>query len=69
MNKVAKGTGSAGVLSALWPLMAHTGDSYRAYPEELTDIEAYTKGKVKVGDVINKDNIELVQDLIDPMLY
>ena len=69
MNKVAKGTGSAGVLSALWPLMAHTGDSYRAYPEELTDIEAYTKGKVKVGDVINKDNIDLVQDLIDPMLY
>ena len=44
MNKVATGTGSAGVLSALWPLMAHSGDSYRAYPEELTDIEAYTKG-------------------------
>ena len=69
MEKVAKGTGSAGVLSALWPLMAHTGDSYKAYPEELTDIEAYTKGKVKVGDVIDADNIELVQDLIDPMLF
>ena len=69
MEKVAKGTGSAGVLTALWPLMAHTGDSFRAYPEELTDIEAYTKGKVKVGDVIDKDNIELVQDIIDPMLF
>ncbi|MEQ8233510.1 MAG: DUF1329 domain-containing protein, partial [Gammaproteobacteria bacterium] len=69
MDKVAKGAGSAGVLSALWPLAAKTGDTFKAYPEELTDIEAYTKGKVKVGDVINKDNIDLVQDLVDPFLY
>jgi hypothetical protein len=69
MEKVAAGSGTAGVLGALWPIMAQTGDTYKAYPEELTDIEAYTKGKVKVGDVIDKDNVELVQDLIDPMLY
>jgi len=69
MEKTAKGAGSAGILAALWPLMAESGDSYKAYPEELTDIEAYTKGKIKVGDVIDKDNVDLVQDLIDPMLY
>ena len=49
--------------------MAQEGDHYKAYPEELTDIEAYTKGKVKVGDTINKDNVELVQDLTDPAIY
>lgn len=69
MEKTAKGAGSAGILSALWPLMAKSGDSFKAYPEELTNIEAYTKGKIKVGDVISKDNVELVQDLIDPMLF
>jgi len=69
MEKTAKGIGGAGVLTSLWPLAASTGDTYKAYPEELTDIEAYTKGKVKVGDEINKDNVELVQDLIDPMLF
>ena len=69
MEKTAKGFGSAGILSALWPLMAHSGDSFKAYPEELTNIEAYTKGKIKIGDTINKDNVELVQDLIDPMLF
>jgi len=69
MEKTAKGAGSAGVLGALFPLMAKEGDHYNAYPEELTDIEAYTKGKVKVGDIISKDNVELVQDLIDPALY
>ena len=69
MEKTAKGVGSAGILSALWPLMAKSGDSFKAYPEELTNIEAYTKGKIKVGDTISKDNVELVQDLIDPMLF
>lgn len=69
MEKTAKGLGSAGILSAWWPLMAHSGDSYRAYPEELTNIEAYTKGKIKVGDTISKDHVELVQDLLDPMVY
>ena len=69
MEETAKGVGSAGILSALWPLMAKSGDSFKAYPEELTNIEAYTKGKIKVGDVVSKDNVELVQDLIDPMLF
>jgi hypothetical protein len=69
MEKTAKGAGSAGILAALFPLMAGGEGSHKAYPEELTNIEAYTKGKVKEGDVIDASNVELVQDLIDPALY
>ena len=69
MEKTSKGVGSAGILAALFPLMANGEGSYKAYPEELTDIEAYTKGQIKVGDEINADNVELVQDLIDPGVY
>ena len=69
MEKTSKGVGSAGILAALFPLMANGENSYKAYPEELTDIEAYTKGQIKVGDEINADNVELVQDLIDPGVY
>ena len=45
------------------------GDTSKAYPEELLSIEAYTKGAVKPGDVMNADNIDLVQDLVDPILF
>ena len=69
MEKTALGLGGAGVLTSLWPEICRSGDVSKAYPEELLNIEAYTKGKVKVGDTINADNIDLVQDLCDPMLY
>ena len=69
LEKTARGFGSAGVLGALWPIMCESGDISRAYPEELLSIEAYTKGKVKTGDWITKDNIDLVQDLVDAGLY
>ena len=67
--KTAAGCGSAGVLAALWPEVCRSGDIGKAYPEELLDIEAFTQGRVKVGDVIDADNIDLVQDLVDPILY
>lgn len=69
MEKTALGLGGAGVLTSLWPEICKSGDITKAYPEELWNIEAYTKGKVKVGDTINADNIDLVQDLVDPILY
>ena len=69
MEKTAKGFGTAGVLGALWPIAAQSGSIQKAYPDELLSIEAYTKGKVKTGDWIDKENIELVQDLVDPALY
>jgi hypothetical protein len=66
---LARSSAGAGVLGALWPALAAHGDAARAYPEELTDISAYTRGQVEVGDVIDSDSIELVQDLVDPILY
>ncbi|MSQ68072.1 MAG: DUF1329 domain-containing protein [Gammaproteobacteria bacterium] len=69
MDKVARGIGGAGVLTSLWPLLSETGDIAKAYPDELLDISLYTKGKVKVGDVISASNIDDVKDLVDPMIY
>ena len=69
MDKLAKGTMGAGVLAPLWPLIANSADTTGAYPEELTNIEAYTKGKVKVGDYLTADNVEYVKDLLDPVAY
>jgi len=69
MEKTATGFGAAGVLGALWPIMAETGEINNAYPEELLSIEAYTKGKINTGDWINADNIDLVKDIVDAGLY
>jgi len=69
LDKTARGLGGAGVLTSLWPALANGGDASVAYPEELLSIEAYTKGAVKVGDVIDADNVEIVQDLLDPITY
>ena len=69
LEKTALGLGGAGVLTSLWPELSRAGDASGAYPEELLSIEAYTKGKVKDGDVIDADNAELVQDLLDPVTY
>ena len=69
MEKLAKGSMSAGVLTSLWPLIGHSADITKAYPEELLSIEAYTKGKIKVGDYVSVDNVEYVKDLLDPTVY
>ncbi|MEM7541004.1 MAG: DUF1329 domain-containing protein [Pseudomonadota bacterium] len=69
MEKTAMGLGGAGVLTSLWPEICRSGDVSKAYPEELLSIELYTKGQIKEGDVINADNIDIVKDLVDPMLY
>ncbi|MEM7541759.1 MAG: DUF1329 domain-containing protein [Pseudomonadota bacterium] len=69
LEKTARGLGGAGVLASLWPTVASSGDIEKVYPEELLNIEAYTKGQVKVGDEINADNVEVIKDLIDPICY
>jgi hypothetical protein len=69
MDKTARGIGGAGVLTSLWPELSTAGDASKAYPEELLSIEALTKGQIKVGDVIDADNVELVQDLLDPISF
>ena len=52
------------------PIIANSADDIsKAYPDELLPhIEAYTKGKVKPGDVIRGANVDVV-DLLDPITY
>jgi len=59
----------AGLLTPLWPLIAKSGDITKAYPDELLSIDAYTKGKIKTGDLITADNVEIVKDLLTPIIY
>jgi hypothetical protein len=69
MEKTAAGVGTAGILGALWPIMAESGEINMAYPDELLSIEAYTKGRINTGDWINADNIDEVKDIVDAGLY
>lgn len=69
MEKTLKGVAAAGVLAPLWPLVARGADISTAYPDELMSIEMYTKGKIKPGDFITADNVEIVKDLLDPISY
>ena len=69
LESVKYGLG-AGVLMPLDKLYAAGGqDVSKAYPEELFSIEAQTKGKIKVGDYIDKNNVEHVKHLLDPGAY
>ncbi len=60
---------AAGVLSPLWPLIAKGGDISKAYPEELLSVDAYTKGAIKTGDIVDASNVDHVKDLVAPILY
>lgn len=69
MEKTAKGAMGLGVLTSLAPLIGNTGDISKAYPDELMSIEAYTKGKIKEGDIVDANNVEHVKDILDPVAY
>jgi hypothetical protein len=65
----SRGVLAAGVLAPLWDVIAATGDITKAYPDELLSIEAYTKGRIKTGDMITDRNVEFVRDLLEPIRY
>jgi len=67
LQKAALGAG-AGVLAPLWPMIAG-GDMSKAYPDELTSVEMYSKGKIKTGDTLTAANVDAVKDLLDPITY
>ena len=69
LEKTSSGGVSGGLLASLWPSISESADTKQAYPDELLDIETFTRGQVKVGDTINKDNVFLVQDLLDPITF
>src|ERR1019366_1214207 len=69
MKQLAMGVTAAGGLPPLLDLIGRSGDCAAAYPPESLSIDAYTKGKLKAGDVLNADNVDLVKDLIDEVAY
>ena len=56
LDQVGKGVFAAGVLSPLIDVIGRDGTAEAAYPPELLSIEAYTKGKLKPGDILNAEN-------------
>jgi hypothetical protein len=69
LEQTAKGIVAAGVLAPLFDTIANTGSCEAAYPPELLSIEAYTKGKLKEGQELNAENVDLVKDILDPITY
>ena len=59
----------AGLLQPVWPLIGAGKSIAAAYPEAILSIEKYTKGKVKPGMIISKDNADLVKDFSPEGLY
>jgi hypothetical protein len=59
----------AGLLQPVLSLIGEGRTIAAAYPEEVLSIEKYTKGRVKPGMIISKDNAELVKDLCPEGLY
>ena len=69
LEQTAKGIAAAGVLAPLWDVIDRAGSCEAAYPPELLSIEAYTKGKLKAGQELNADNVDLVKDILLPGMY
>lgn len=69
IDLTARGLLRAGVFGSAWAAFLRSGSVAAAYPDELLSIEAYSKGKLKPGDVIDAGNVELVKDLLDPVRF
>lgn len=69
MEQAAKGIATAGVLGPLWPMVGNTADISKAYPDEVMSIDAWSKGKIKTGDMITADNVDIVKELLDPVAF
>lgn len=68
LQNTAMGAG-AGVLAPLGKVFAAEDSLTRVYPEEMMSIEAQTKGKISVGDMLTADNVEHAKHLLDPIVY
>ena len=69
VGQLARGVLATGVLMPLWSTIAATGEATSAYPDELASIEMYTRGRIKTGDEVTADNVDLVKDLLEPIRY
>lgn len=69
LDKARRGIFAAGLLGSAWSAFARSGDTITAYPDDLLSIEEYTRGRLKVGDIITADNVAEVKGLLDPVRY
>ena len=69
IKQTARGVLGAGVFGSVWDAVAKNGTFENVYPDELMSIEMYTKGKFKPGDIIDVNNVDAVQDLLDPIRF
>lgn len=69
LDRLARGIVASGVLSPLGRVLADSGDSTAAYPDELRSIEEYSRGRLAVGDYVDAGNVEQVRELLDPIRY
>jgi len=69
LANTAKGLLRAGVFGSAWSTFLRTGSVAAAYPDELNSIEDYSRGRLKAGDTLTRDNVEAVKDLLDPVRY
>jgi hypothetical protein len=69
LANTAKGLLRAGVFGSAWAAFGRGGSVAAAYPDELNAIEEYSRGRLKPGDVISRDNVDLVKELLDPVRY
>jgi len=71
-RKFLQNTGAwagAGLLQPVLSLVDAGKSLAAAYPDELLSIEKFTKGTIKPGAIISKDNAELVKDISPEGLY
>lgn len=66
LSQTLRGVIGTGVLMPLFDAMAAHGEIDKAYPDELLSIEAYSRGRLKAGDFITADNVDLIAELVEP---
>jgi len=69
LRTLGQGVVTAGVLAPLADVVAFSGDISEAYPDEALSVEHYSKGAVKIGNVIDAGNVDSVKDLLEPITY
>lgn len=69
LKQTAQGLLRAGILGSAWTAFARTGSADAAFPDELKSIEDYSRGRLKAGDFIDRNNVALVKDILDPVRY
>jgi len=69
LEQTHRGLLRAGLFGSAWAAFLRSGSATAAYPDELLSIEGWSRGRLKIGDVIEAGNVEQVRTLLDPVRY